>query len=476
MPLQLNTVTSQGVNRTKTDKRPIAWTKQRSNVAEELVCWARLGGEEPDTGSFEQDFLEAIGDSETLLNTPPMEEEGLQTTEMTGFHDPEWELQSGDSEWDMHADLTGLQPHQPTEQELYDGMLCVAPAEAEGRLPSVAAEVTITTNNTEQLNIIDDRKSSIDFELLMSELYPTTTVVPEPVAPDNLEMEAVADQTKDLEQLNIINDKDSHNNNNNTSEILRNTPAAILPELVAPDDLEMEIVADQQNNPELTTLTNTWMEEYLEADNFIGIENFMDTFEAVIKDSSDITAFPVEVERNPLVPEPEKQEPAVSILQQAIEGAGVDQAAISLYPVADVKIEVIEEDEEWVEPKPRVRRVSKRKGSSIVKKESRVSSKKVGRPARKEPIQITELPKDEAGLSEEQRSALKYRRMRDLNNEASRKCRKNRKVKAAVAGDQLAAEQARNVELTQKLQKMELKIKDLQDKLTSIGLLVPAYC
>merc|ERR1712110_1204379 len=249
-------------------------------------------------------------------------------------------------------------------------------------------------------------------------------------------------------------------------------------EPVAPDNLAMEIVADQENNPELASLTNeTWMQEYLRSDNFIGEENFLDTFDAVINNSNDITAFPVEVEVNPMPlvpvePEEEKEKPSPSnILEQAI--------GETLYPVDNVSIEVIDhagededEDEEW-EEKPKVRRVRKVKGSKIVKKEPVVKRKTVGRPARQGPIPITEIP--EAGLTEEQKAALKYRRMRDLNNEASRKCRKNRKAKINQADSLLEEERAKNDKLRDMLQRMEAEMEALKSSLAKKGINPPDF-
>merc|ERR1711902_271892 len=188
-----------------------------------------------------------------------------------------------------------------------------------------------------------------------------------------------------------------------------------------------------------------------------------DTFDNVINNCNDITAFPVmvEVKPEPVVPEPEEEKPLQhNILEQAM--------GQTLYPVDNVSIEVIDnndDDEEW-EEKPRVRKVRKARGSKIVKKEPVIRKKTVGRPARQEPITITEVP--EIGLTKEQRQALKYRRMRDLNNEARRKCRKARKAKANKAEALLDEEQNKN-------EKIEADIKDIKDNLAKLGLLPPTY-
>jgi len=416
MPISMNTAATQGVSHTQTGKRPIAWTK-RVNMEQEPLSWTQFGEAEPSGINFEHDFLEAIGHSEQMLNTPPMEQEDVNNQE---FESPEM-----DAEWDMHAELEGLQPSQPTEQDLFSSLApaeaehdlfaCVAPTEAEGRVPFVASEVTITNNNP-MLNQLNNNENN-NCEL-MSELNRVSTIIPEPMAPDNL---------------------------------------------------ENEIVADQENNPMLANLTDTWLQEYF-GNTFIGEENFLDSVDAVI--NSDITAFPamVEVDPEPLIPEPKEEKPSqLNILEQAI--------GETLYPVDNVSIEVIDnntfddDDEEW-EEKPKVRKVRKARGSRIVKKEHMLRKKTVGRPARQGPIAITEIP--EAGLTKEQREALKYRRMRDLNNEASRKCRKVRKAKANKAETLLEEERSKNEELLARLQKIEAERDKMKDTLARKGLLPPA--
>ena len=69
--------------------------------------------------------------------------------------------------------------------------------------------------------------------------------------------------------------------------------------------------------------------------------------------------------------------------------------------------------------------------------------------------------------------SLKYRRMRDLNNEASRKCRKNRKSKAALAEVELEEEMRKNEDLRQRLSDMEKERDDLKNKLVNMGIFQP---
>merc|ERR1719223_1326545 len=111
----MNTAATQGVSHTQTGKIPIAWTRRVNNVEQELLSCAQPGGAEPDLVNHEQDFLDAIGQSEEELNTPPMDQD-VTNTEMAEFETPEMDF---DLNWDLHAQLEGQQPSQPTEQNLF---------------------------------------------------------------------------------------------------------------------------------------------------------------------------------------------------------------------------------------------------------------------------------------------------------------------------------------------------------------------
>merc|ERR1711902_310633 len=63
-----------------------------------------------------------------------------------------------------------------------------------------------------------------------------------------------------------------------------------------------------------------------------------------------------------------------------------------------------------------------------------------------------------SGLTDDEVSALKYRRMRDLNNEASRRCRENRKAKLGDAEAELEALRRKNITLKQTVQELETKV------------------
>merc|ERR1712079_613791 len=90
--------------------------------------------------------------------------------------------------------------------------------------------------------------------------------------------------------------------------------------------------------------------------------------------------------------------------------------------------------------------------------------KKPGRPERDGPYQIPPIPTRNArmGMSEEELQGLKYRRMRELNNQASKARRAKRKNKQQAMEEELE----KNLRLRQQLEVMEEKYAKLK-KLTS---------
>jgi len=100
----------------------------------------------------------------------------------------------------------------------------------------------------------------------------------------------------------------------------------------------------------------------------------------------------------------------------------------------------------------------------------KVLKKKPGRPERKTPIQITEIPKKgSVGLTEDKLKAAKYRRARDLNNEASKRCRQNRKEKQLTKERECQELAKRNEELKEKVQQMETALEALKVDCRAIG-------
>ena len=67
-------------------------------------------------------------------------------------------------------------------------------------------------------------------------------------------------------------------------------------------------------------------------------------------------------------------------------------------------------------------------------------------------------------LTDDEVSALKYRRMRDLNNIASKRCRQTRKAKLAKNEEELQKLIEKNIELKTIVTKMEAKVKELKNK------------
>jgi len=129
-------------------------------------------------------------------------------------------------------------------------------------------------------------------------------------------------------------------------------------------------------------------------------------------------------------------------------------------------------DPEWTpdaeDNKPQVIHYAKKTQLHTVQKPS--LKKKVGRPCRTEPIRITELPQGikrgshqilasgGVQISSAEIDQLRYRRMRDLNNEASKKCREKRKNKVAEAEELVWIEEVKNRELAEKVAALEKDI------------------
>lgn len=101
------------------------------------------------------------------------------------------------------------------------------------------------------------------------------------------------------------------------------------------------------------------------------------------------------------------------------------------------------------------------------------ASRKRGRPSRAPgsraitPHPAT-APETTGNMTEDEVSAQKYRRMRDLNNEASRRCRETRKEKQDAAERQLDDLRTRNEQLRRTLDKMEAQAKLMKSKMMTL--------
>ena len=67
-------------------------------------------------------------------------------------------------------------------------------------------------------------------------------------------------------------------------------------------------------------------------------------------------------------------------------------------------------------------------------------------------------------MTDDEVSALKYRRMRDLNNEASKRCRENRKQKKVKESEELDNLLRKNENLKHIVRRMEAKVALLKRK------------
>jgi len=111
-----------------------------------------------------------------------------------------------------------------------------------------------------------------------------------------------------------------------------------------------------------------------------------------------------------------------------------------------------------------------KKSSPYALQSKPVMKKKVGRPERTIPLKITSVPvKGVDGLTQQQLEILKHRRMRDLNNEASKKCREKRKMKQTVIEDECSRMEERNRLLLKKLQRLESEVSLWSSKCASAG-------
>jgi len=93
-------------------------------------------------------------------------------------------------------------------------------------------------------------------------------------------------------------------------------------------------------------------------------------------------------------------------------------------------------------------------------------TRKRGRPSK--PLgsgTITPVVDLTGSMTDDEVSAQKYRRMRDLNNEASRRCRESRKGKQSAAEIELEMLQTRNIHLKKKLIEMEQNMRILKRRI-----------
>merc|ERR1719402_236175 len=123
-----------------------------------------------------------------------------------------------------------------------------------------------------------------------------------------------------------------------------------------------------------------------------------------------------------------------------------------------------DDDPDWMPEEELLEATTSRARQSAYARKSTIHSvkrtsmkKKPGRPEREGPYQIPTIPSRNVmnAMSEEEIQGLKYRRMRELNNQASKACRAKRKNKQQSLEEELVVEQEKNLRLRQKLETME---------------------
>ena len=98
--------------------------------------------------------------------------------------------------------------------------------------------------------------------------------------------------------------------------------------------------------------------------------------------------------------------------------------------------------------------------------------RKAGRPEREAPIKVAEVPwrgPVPFWIDEEKLRVLKHQRARDLNTEASKRFRINKKKKQQMMERECESLEKRKNELTQKLLKIESEIATWKERCRSIG-------
>jgi len=152
-------------------------------------------------------------------------------------------------------------------------------------------------------------------------------------------------------------------------------------------------------------------------------------------------------------------------------GVGTTESFVTGTPAASATISDLlnvgdsvtqDDDPDWmpdltVPTTSRARKPAYARKSTVHSVKKTPMKKKPGRPEREGPYQIPTIPSRKAmnGMSEEEIQGLKYRRMRELNNQASKACRAKRKNKQAMLEEELVTEQEKNLRLRQKLDTME---------------------
>jgi len=161
--------------------------------------------------------------------------------------------------------------------------------------------------------------------------------------------------------------------------------------------------------------------------------------------------------------------PSTITMKDETSNAAADDILKSAMMSSDINSQTVgyNEDPDW-KPEPPTDQIDHLRGVKKVPMKN-----KVGRPKKMGPIEITQLPvggkrgRQNTEISRERLEQLKYRRMRDLNNEASRKCRENRKIKANQCFIDFEEESKKNQDLREKHDRTVLKLEKLKEYFVS---------
>jgi len=346
--------------------------------------------------SFDQIFSDNYGLEEfPFLNTPPMEYVSPASAEDASYFDSE------------EADTEPM----CAEEEVWGNLGCVSPGEAEGMEDVEEAKV--------------DLNAVLDFNLERRE---------EVIYEFTLPVEADENNSFSLNLNPDLNLLGTHN-----QDIIRDTM------MMSGINIGLIDVNNLTSLPEPIPSTSFFIQgsdtapedDYMETVNPTEVEGILPTmeFEAVQTDCT-TTYIPS------TIPDEEEEE------------VDPNDPDWSLADLLNVAVNPSSRRQRIMTPKAKLLHQTKPNLHAV---KGEMKRRRPGRPERQEPFTITVVPSRKAtsSISEEDLQSLKYRRMRDLNNKASKDCRARRKNKNQLAEEELEQLTEKNLLLRQKLAKME---------------------
>lgn len=347
--------------------------------------------------SFDQIFSDNYGLEEfPFLNTPPMEYVSPASAEDASYFD------SGEADTEPMC----------AEEEVWGNLGCVSPVDAEGIEDVKEAKV--------------DLNAVLDFNLERRE---------EVIYEFTLPVEADENNSFSLNlepDLNLLGTHDQ--------DIIRDTL------MMSGIDIGQIDVNNLTSLPEPIPSTSIFIQgscpaaedDYMETVNPIEVEGMLPSMEFEAAQTDCTTTY---------LPS--------TIPDEEVEEADPNDPDWSLADLLNVAASPSRRRQRVMTPKAKLLHQTKPNLNSVKKEE--MKRRRPGRPERQEPFTITVVPSRKAtsSISEEDLQSLKYRRMRDLNNKASKDCRARRKNKNQLAEEELEQLTEKNLLLRQKLAKME---------------------